>query len=143
MRNRMKRGVVVLLVMVLVFGVSQSSVVTAETTGKLPNKLYKMVKGKWYTQASSAGYDVKFTKNHVNYYYRKDSKCAYSGKIKKVKKIKSGEYKDCYRIIFQNANGVSSFVSIDKKASGFNYYDGVSGHKGYSGSSSISRGRWK
>ena len=105
---------------------------------KMPNKLYQLVKGKVYQQASSGGYNVKFTKTKVKFYERDSKELAFSGKIKKVIKIKKGTYKNRYRIVFKNGNGTSSYISTDKKATAFDYYTGSKGYNGYSGSSSIS-----
>ncbi len=142
MKQLMKKAVMVMLVMSLVFGLSQSGAKTSQAAAKMPNKLYKLVKGQWYSQASSSGYNVKFTKTRVNYYDRETDKLVYSGKIKKVKKIKSGQRKGCYRIIYKNAHGISSFESTDKSATIFESYDSASGYSSYSGSSSIEIGKW-
>ncbi len=139
MKQLMKKAVMIMLVMSLVFGLSQSSAKTSEAATKIPNKLYKLIKGKWYSQASSAGYSVKFTQTRVNYYDNETGKFSYSGKIKKVKKITSGDYRGCYRIIYKNANGISSFINTNRSATAFDYFDGASGYSGYSASSSISR----
>ncbi len=108
-----------------------------EASVKLPQKLYKVVKGRWYTQASSSGFNVRFTRKRVNYYDRKTNKVVHSGRIKKVKKLKRNRY----RIVFQNAKGISSFVSKNEKADAFDFF-GSAGSKGYSGGSGIEKGKW-
>ena len=124
-----------------VFLLNVHGMVTVQASAKLPDKLYKLVKGKWYTQASSGGCNIRFTRTRVKYYSRSTNKLVYSGKILKVKKITSGNYKGRYRIVFRNAHGTSSFISADKKARFFDFYSGSSGYSGYSGSASISRGK--
>ena len=140
--KKSKRVIRLLLIMMLAVFLFNVYGTTNVQAAKLPKKLYKLVKGKWYTQASSGGYNIKFTKTRVKYYDRQTNKVVYSGKIKKVKKIKSGYYKGRYRIVFKNANGTSSFINSDKKATEFYYFDGASGYNGYSGSASITRGKW-
>ena len=140
--RKSKRVIRLLLIMMLAVFLFNVHGTTNVQAAKLPKKLYKLVKGKWYTQYSSGGYNIKFTKTRVKYYSRQTNKLVYSGNIKKVKKIKSGNYKGCYRIIYKNANGTSSFINSDKKATAFDYYDGAKGYSRYSGSSSIYRGKW-
>ncbi len=111
---------------------------------KMPAKLYKLVKGKWYTQASSGGYDIKFTKTKVKFYEHGSDDPSFVCKIKKVTKIKKGEYKGRYRVVFKNSDGnLTSFISTNKKASAFDYYFGDKGYEDYSGSGSIHAGRWE
>ena len=124
--------VIMIFCMLFVYNVD-----VVEASVKLPQKLYRLVKGKWYTQASSSGYNVRFTRTRVKYYDRTTNKVVWSGRIKKVKKLK--KYR--YRIIFKNANGVSSFVSKNKRADFFDFF-GSTGTKGYSGCSSIEKGKW-
>ena len=142
--KRLKKSAIVIIVL---FSLSLSglyspseTIETKAASSKMPKSLYKKLKGKWYTQASSAGWDIKFTKTKVNYYDRSTSKVAYSYKIKKVVKIKSGDYKGGYRIVFKIKKNLCSFIG--KPFEGFNFYEGASGYEGYSGSSSIAPGRW-
>ena len=116
---------------------------SVHATSKIPKKFYKLLKGKWYTQNSSGGYNIKFSRTRIKYYSRRTGKQKYSYKIKKVKKIRSGYYKGRYRLVFKTPHGVASFINSDKKAKYFDYYGCEKGYKHYSGSSSISRGKWK
>ena len=134
MKKRIRMSLCLILAMLFI---CVYSTVTVQASAKIPNKLYKMVKGKKYVQASSGGCTVKFTKTRVKYYDTDTNHLVYSAKIIKVKKIKSGKFKGRYRIVFKNANGTSSFINKDKKAKSFSYYDGASGYSGYSGSSSL------
>lgn len=131
------RSIVLLLVVFTVIG--DTGMVVSEAAVKLPPRLYRQLKGRWYTQASSGGYDIKFTQTRVKYYDRDTGKLAYSGKIKQVKKIRNGLRKGDYRIVFKNVNGVSSYIGSN---TGFDYYSGATGYEGYSGSASISEGKW-
>jgi len=130
-------------IMMLLFAASITlgdiSAITSEAAAKLPKELWSQVKGKWYTQASSGGYDIKFTRAKIKYYNRDTGKLVYSVKIRKVKIIKSGIRKGDYRIIFKNTRGISSYISSKY---GFDYYSGAAGYDGYSGSASISEGKW-
>ena len=140
--RKSKRVIRVLLIMMLAVFLFNVHGTTNVQAAKLPKKLYKLVKGKWYTQASSGGYNIKFTKTRVKYYDRKTNKVAYNCKIKKVKKVKSGYYKGGYRIVFKIGHWTSSFISTDKKAKAFDFFSGASGYDGYSGGASITRGKW-
>lgn len=139
MKQLMKKAVMVMLVMSLVFGLSQSGAKTSQAAAKMPNKLYKLVKGQWYSQASSSGYNVKFTKTRINYYDRETDKIDHRVKIKKVKKLKSGQYKGCYNIAFKDGNTLYYYISSDRSATTFELHD--SGGN-YYGSESISIGKW-
>ena len=133
--------VLVLMLAFLMLGFHAPTSVQASVT--MPKKLYKLVKGKWYTEASSGGYNVKFTQTRIKYYNRKTGKIAFNYKIKKVTKIKSGSYKGRYRVVFKTGSGLRSYISGDKKATYFDYFGSGSGYKGYSISASIGRGKWK
>ena len=116
--------------------------ITTHASSKMPAKLYKQVKGKWYTQWSSAGYDVKFTKTRVKYYKHGAKKPSYKYPITKVKKVKKGTHKGEYRIVYKlGRKKYASFIGTAKK--GFAFYGCASGYKHYSGSSSLDLGRWK
>lgn len=107
---------------------------------KLSEKQYKKVKG-WWSDNSSGGWDVKFTHSKVKYYDRVTGKLAWTATIKKCKKkgnvyvyyIKSEKGCYEYRTTTYDLNVLEYYESWDDE----NYGDY------YSGSSSLSRGKWK
>lgn len=112
---------------------------TKKKPTKLKGKVYKWVKNKWWTENSSGGFDVKFTRTKVNHYNRENGELYYTAKIKgyqKIKggyviKVKNGQYKYCYAIYENQKNALEFYtgwkVDVDQ----------------YSGSSSLSRGKWQ
>lgn len=117
--------------------------VKADAATKLPNKVYKNVKGKWYTQSSSSGYNIKFTKTRVKYYDRSTNKLVYNCKIIKVTKIKKGYYKGEYKIVYKGPFGKNCYKTVNKGKKGFDYFYLYNGKWQYSGSSSLFKGKWK
>lgn len=131
--KQLKRIVIFVLLLTLCIPVS----VEAKTV-KMPNKLYKQVKGKWYTQNSSNGYDVKFSKAKIKFYRQGSNKVEYSAKLLKVKKIKTGDYKGMYRLTYKGKSGKFQYVGNKK---GFDYFWYENGERLYSASSSLTPGR--
>ena len=132
MKN-LKRIIIFALLLSLCIPIS----VEAKTV-KMPNKLYKQVKGKWYTQNRASGFDVKFTKTKIKYYQQQSNKVDSTAKLVKVKKVKSGEYKGKYCLTYKS-NGEKFQLVGNKK--GFDYFWHENGEQLYSGGSSISPGR--
>lgn len=109
---------------------------TSSSKFQLSDLQYKYVKGTW-EEASSGGWNVKFTRSKVKYYDRKSGKVVWTADIKKCKKIgksyiyyvqsKKGKYE--YRTIGNDSETLEYYCSWDDKNIG-NYY---------SGSSSLSR----
>ncbi len=135
--NYKKTSIIIIILLLIAAAITIFFIKMVPGRGEIPAGFYKTIEGKWYTQASSGGYNVKFTRNEVQYYDRQTDQLVYSGRIKKVIKISSGQYKDRYRIVFKNAGGTASFINEDEKANGFSYFSGEEGYEGYSGSSSI------
>ena len=122
-RSKTLRKIILVLMMVfLVMNLHEPASVQASS--KMPKKLYKLVKGKWYTEACG-GYYVRFTKTRVKFYSRKTNKLTYNYKIKKVRKLTNkqynGMYKGRYQIIYKTKYGNHCFITTDKKAKGFDY----------------------
>ena len=140
--RKSRRFTLVLVLMLAVFFFTLTGTVTVHASVKMPGKLYKLVKGKWYTEASSGGYNAKFTKTRIKYCSRSSNKVVYSRKLVKVKKIKKGQYKGRYRLIFKNSHGKVSYINTDRKAKHFDFYGSASGYKGYSGRAGLARGKW-
>ncbi len=104
---------------------------------KLTTAQYNAVKG-WWSHNSSGGYDVKFTKDgKVKYYQRYTNTVANTFVVVKVKKVK-GNYLYC---LYDNNSG--SKISYYKQAGYMEFYGGWTVGKDYSGSSSLSVGRWQ
>jgi transglutaminase/protease-like cytokinesis protein 3 len=115
---------------------------------QLSDKQYKAVKG-WWTQASSGGCDVKFTRTKVKYYSREDGKVVRTYTIKKCKKING-----VYSYYLKGSNGTSEIkfqlrLSEEYKNGESNYglefygtWDESQLSNTYSGSSSMSKGKW-
>ena len=140
---RMKRGFTMLLVFMLsVFIFTLAGTATVHASVKMPGKLYKQVKGKWYTESSSGGYNVRFTKTKVKYYSRRTNRFIYSCKLVKVKKIKKGQFKGCYRLVYKYSHGKFSYINENKKAKHFECFNSSSGYKHYSGSGGLWPGTW-
>ncbi|MCC8067999.1 MAG: hypothetical protein LIO94_13000 [Clostridiales bacterium] len=116
----------------------------AEASAQIPTSLYKKIKGTWYTQSSSGGCDVKFTRTRIKYYSRTNGKLVFNYKIVKVKKVTKGTYKGCYKIYFKNKYGtLMYFVNVDKKATAFDFYNKTSkGSWEAAMGSSLNKGKW-
>jgi len=139
--KKSKRVIRLLLIMMLAVFLFNVHGTTTVQAAKMPKKLYKLVKGKWYTENSASGYNIKFTRTRVKYYDRQTNKVVKRCKIKKVKKIKSGDYKGGYRIVFKDGRWIASFISTDKKAKSFDFFDITDGDSRYSGGACITRGK--
>ena len=125
---KMKRGFTLSLVlMLIVFIFTLFGTATVHASVKMPAKLYKQVKGKWYMESSSGGYYAKFTKTHVKYYNRRTKKYLYKNKLIKVTKIKKGQFKGCYRLVFNDSGRKFSYINADKKAKHFDCFLCASG----------------
>lgn len=109
-------------------------------TYRLNKKVYSRVKGCWWTNVSSAGYNVKFTKTKMKYYDRKSNKVVKVAKIRGCKNYKNG-----YLIKVQDGKYKYSYHMYKRKYKNIlEYYDGWKRDgKRYSGSSSLMRGKWK
>jgi hypothetical protein len=115
---------------------------------QLSDKQYKAVKG-WWTQWSSGGCDIKFTKTKVKYYSRENGKVVRTYTIKNCKKVNG-----VYSYYLKGSNGASVIkfqfrLSEEYKNGdgnyGMDYYDTWDESqllKYYSGSSSLFKGRW-
>jgi hypothetical protein len=112
---------------------------------QLSDKQYKAVKG-WWTQFSSAGCDIKFTRTKVKYYSRETGKVVRTFTIKKCKKV-NGVYsyylkgsdgtKFQFRLAKENTDG-DGIPCMDF----YGTWDESQLSKYYSGSSSLYQGRW-
>lgn len=117
-----------------------SAICTADAaTFKLSDEQYKIVKG-WWSYNSSGGWDVKFTRTKVKYYDRETGKVSWTATIKNCKK-KNGIY--IYYV--KTENGETEYRTSteypDTLESYFSWDDSnISNY--YSGSSSLSRGKW-
>ena len=106
---------------------------------KLNQKAYSKIKGKWYTQASSGGYDVKFSRTKIKYYDRSTGKIDHTGKICGCKTSKKG-----YLIKIKYKGNKYSYYLPKKSAKGLDFYgDWKRDGYVYSGSSSLSLGKWE
>jgi len=106
----------------------------------VPEKIYNKIKG-WYSESSSAGYDVKVTRDYFIKYDRTTGKVSSSWKIQKMKITKN-----CYRFCVKYRNWEVAYVcNKGKLGEGFEFYDGWDEDPygiGYSGSASLSKGKW-
>lgn len=106
---------------------------------QLSDAQYKKVKG-WWTCNSSGGWDVKFTRSKVKYYDRENGKLAWTATIKKCKKRGS-----IYIYYVKSERGCYEFRTNETDSNVLDYY-GTWDEKNYadyySGSSSLSRGKW-
>jgi hypothetical protein len=117
-----------------------SAICTAEAaTFKLSDVQYKIVKG-WWSYNSSGGWDVKFTRTKVKYYDRETGKASWTATIKNCKKKN-----DIYIYYVKSKYGESEYRTTTKYKDVLEDYDSwddsnISEY--YSGSSSLSRGKW-
>ena len=106
----------------------------------VPEKIYNKIKG-WYSESSSAGYDVKVTRDYFIKYDRTTGKVSSSWKIQKMKATKNS-----YRFCVKYRNWEVAYVcNKGKLGEGFEFYDGWDEDPygiGYSGSASLSKGKW-
>lgn len=117
-------------------------------TFQLSDKQYNAVKG-WWTQVSSGGCDVKFTRTKLNYYSREDGTVVRSYTIKNCKK-KDGVY--AYYLKGNNGTSVIKFQfrfseEYKKGESKYNldYYGTWDESKlsaSYAGAASLAKGKW-
>ncbi len=104
---------------------------------KLTSAQYKAVKG-WWSHNSSGGYNVKFTKEgKVKFYDRYTNKVVDTFVVVKVKKV-NGRYLYC---LYNNNRGVK--ISYYKGDGYMEFYGSWTINKNYSGSSSLSPGKWE
>lgn len=106
----------------------------------VPEKIYNKIKG-WYSESSSGGYDVKVTRDYFIKYDRTTGKVSSSWKIQKMKATKNS-----YRFCVKYRNWEVAYVcNKGKLGEGFEFYDGWDEDPygiGYSGSASLSKGKW-
>lgn len=106
----------------------------------VPEKIYNKIKG-WYSESSSAGYDVKVTRDYFIKYDRTTGKVSSSWKIQKMNSTKNS-----YRFCVKYRNWEVAYVcNKGKLGEGFEFYDGWDEDPygiGYSGSASLSKGKW-
>ena len=113
-------------------------IVSSDELSTVPEEIYQKIKG-WYYESSSGGYDVKVTKKYFTKYDRETGEVSSRWKIHKVKTKDNGylflvKYRDWE---------VAYFCEKDKLGEGFAYLTGWDGDWiGYSGSESLSKGRW-
>ena len=111
---------------------------TTKVKYAVPEKIYNKIKG-WYSESSSAGYDVKVTRDYFIKYDRNTGKVSSRMKIHKMKTINNG-YLFCVK---QNGWEIGYFCEKSKLSEGFDYLMGWDGDWiGYSGSASLSKGKW-
>ena len=111
---------------------------TTKVKYAVPEKIYNKIKG-WYSESSSAGYDVKVTRDYFIKYDRNTGKVSSPMKIHKMKTINNG-YLFCVK---QNGWEIGYFCEKSKLSEGFDYLMGWDGDWiGYSGSASLSKGKW-
>lgn len=135
----------VILFMVLVLGGMHFTIGTEAvnvSAAKMNKTLSKAVRGKWWTQNSSGGYDVRFTSKKISYYEHGSNKPAKVRKIKNCKKVKSG-----YLIIIKDGEDVYSYLYEKDNPTVLTFLCAVNQKQidegvGYSNSSSLSEGKW-
>lgn len=123
---------------IVVKAVKKKKVSKAKYT--VPEKIYNKIKG-WYSESSSAGYDVKVTRDYFIKYDRTNGKVSSRWKIKKMNTTKNS-YRFCVK--YQNWE-VAYVCNKGKLGEGFEFYDGWDEDPygiGYSGSASLSKGKW-
>ena len=85
----------------------------------VPEKIYNKIKG-WYSESSSAGYDVKVTRDYFIKYDRTTGKVSSSWKIQKMNSTKNS-----YRFCVKYRNWEVAYVcNKGKLGEGFEFYDG-------------------
>lgn len=103
---------------------------------ELSDKQYKKVKGLW-SENSSGGWNVKFTRSKVNYYDRSTGELAWTATIKKCKKIGS-----VYAYYVKSEKGYYEYRTTTNDSDTLEYYGSWNDEHYadyYSGSSSLSR----
>lgn len=108
----------------------------SKTNAQLPNALYKKIKG-WWTENSSGGYNYKIVKTGFKRYDRKTGKCLAVWKISGCEKTSEG-----YLIKVKYQNYKCSYVYDEPQDSLEYHWDWNASGDNYSGSSSLSRGKW-
>lgn len=137
----MRRFRKALAVVLAVFMIAALQPQKAEAAG-LSKKAYNMVKGRWWFQSSSGGYDARFTRKKILYYNRKNYKVERTAAIKKCIRKKDGYHvrvkdgKATYYYIFP-------FEGIGKKDYQLWHRFKSGGKYCYSGSSSLNPGKWE
>ena len=131
MKKALKMVISVVLLIALVISLYPVNTNAKSKTVKLPAALYKQVKGKWYSEASMSGDNVKFTRTKIKFYDRGTDELLYSVKITKVKKIKKGQYKGGYHIEYKHKGYTCYYISTDNNhflffEKGGNYGDSFS-----------------
>ena len=107
-----------------------------KANAQLPNALYKKIKG-WWTENSSGGYNYKIVKTGFKRYDRKTGKCLAVWKISGCEKTSEG-----YLIKVKYQNYKCSYVYDEPQDSLEYHWDWNASGDNYSGSSSLSRGKW-
>ncbi len=112
----------------------------AEAAG-LSRKAYNMVKGRWWYQSSSGGYDARFTRKKIIYYNRKNYEVERTAAIKKCIKKKDG-----YHVLVKDGKVryyyIFPFEGTGKKDYQLWFRFKSDGEYHYSGSSSLNPGKW-
>ncbi len=121
---------------------------TAGAADRLNKGVYSLVQGKWYTENTSAGYDVRFTRSEARYYDRKTGKLSYTVEIAGSQNIKKGYYQKGYLIKlkrrYKRKTYKYSYYIRKKRPNIMWFYSGwkADGNR-YSGSASLTVGKWR
>lgn len=103
---------------------------------KIPKRLYKKIKG-WWTESSSGGCDYKIGETRFKEYDRTTGNCLATWKVKGCKKTSEG-----YLIKVKYKNYKASYVYNEAQDVLEYHWDWNASGDNYSGSSSLSRGKW-
>lgn len=134
--------VTVICLLIGFFGSVSIEVDAASSSSKsnfLCKEVYNRVKRSWWTENSSGGDDIKFTRKQVIYYNRDNGKVKWKASIMGCKKLKSG-----YLVNVKNGKYKYSYFLYKN-----NFYDTIEFYSSwkrnpnkYSGSASLSKGKW-
>ena len=104
--------------------------VIAPNSVALPDEVYKVVEGRWYTEASAIGCDAKFTRTKLTYYERGSHKVLKERNLIIVEKLTNGFYglyKNQYKLTYRidETNGIFFFISSEYEPFGerFDYFE--------------------
>ena len=112
--------------------------ISSSAKSVIPEKIYNKIKG-WYAENSSGGYNVKVTRDYFIKYDRETGKISSRWKIHKMK-TKDNGYLFCVKYREMES---SYFCEKSKLGEGFDHlYSWDGDWIGYSGSSSLSKGKW-
>ena len=105
----------------------------------LNQKVYDKVGNTWWTNNSSAGWDIKFKRSKMVFYSRDNHKVDWTARICKCKTLRKG-YLICVKY---KKHKYSYFISNKKNTKEMWHYSGwKKDPMKYSGSSSLSKGKW-